>query len=40
MAVYSIVKIGDPGDSVKGKGRNIKVTPNIIKLLDNLKDTL
>ncbi|MGI6555504.1 MAG: peptide deformylase [Bacillota bacterium] len=42
MAVYSIVKIGDPGDSVlREKASTVKkVTPNIIKLLDNLKDTL
>ena len=42
MAVYSIVKIGDPGDSVlREKASTVKkITPSIIKLLDNLKDTL
>ena len=42
MAVYSIVKIGDPGDSVlREKASTVKkITPSIFKLLDNLKDTL
>lgn len=39
MAVYSIVKIGDP--ILREKAQTVKkITPNIIKLLENLKDTL
>ena len=39
MAVYAIVKIGDP--ILREKAAEVKsVTPNIIKLLDNMKDTL
>lgn len=39
MAVYKIVEIGD--EILKEKARPVKsVTPNIIKLLNNLADTL
>lgn len=39
MAVYSIVKIGDP--ILREKAIEVKrITPNIIKLLDNMADTL
>lgn len=39
MAVYQIVKMGE--DILREKAREVKkVTPNIIRLLDNLADTL
>ena len=39
MAVYAIVKIGDP--VLREKAAAVKkITPNIIKLLENMKDTL
>lgn len=39
MAVYAIVKIGDP--VLREKAAKVKsISPNIIKLLDNMKDTL
>lgn len=39
MAVYHIVKVGDAVLREKAKPVN-KITPNIIKLLENMKDTL
>lgn len=39
MAVYNIVKIGDPVLREKAKPVS-SITPNIIKLLDNMKDTM
>lgn len=39
MAVYQIVKIGDP--VLREEAKKVpKVTPNILKLLDNMTDTL
>jgi len=39
MAVYAIVKIDDP--ILREKAAEVKkITPNIIKLLENMKDTL
>lgn len=39
MAVYSIVRVGDP--VLREKAKEVKsITPNIIKLLDNMADTL
>jgi peptide deformylase len=39
MAVYAIVRFGDP--VLREKAAEVKsITPNIIKLLDNMKDTL
>ncbi|WP_227766952.1 peptide deformylase [Zhaonella formicivorans] len=39
MAVYNIVKIGNPVLREKAKPVS-SITPNIIKLLDNMKDTM
>jgi len=39
MAVYSIVKIGDP--ILRERAKNVDdITPNILKLLNNLADTM
>lgn len=39
MAVYSIVKIGDP--ALREKAVTVKkITPNIVKLLENMADTM
>ncbi|MDD4751903.1 MAG: peptide deformylase, partial [Desulfitobacteriaceae bacterium] len=39
MAVYQIVKLGDP--VLREVAKKVpKITPNIIKLLENMKDTL
>ncbi|HHT62795.1 MAG: peptide deformylase [Bacillota bacterium] len=39
MAVYQIVKIGDP--VLREKAKKVpKITPNILKLLDNMADTM
>ncbi|HWI55224.1 MAG TPA: peptide deformylase [Desulfobacteria bacterium] len=39
MAVYRIVEIGDP--VLKEKARRVpKITPNVLKLLDNMADTM
>lgn len=39
MAVYKIVEIGDP--ILRQKARPVKkITPNILKLLDNMADTM
>ena len=39
MSVYKIVEIGDP--VLREKAKNVpKITPNILKLLDNMADTM
>lgn len=39
MAVYKIVEMGDP--VLKEKSKHVpKITPNILKLLDNMADTM
>ena len=39
MAIYSIVKVGDP--VLREQAKEVKsITPNVIKLLENMADTL